>query len=172
VALDQYQKRKEEGGMFPFWRSLESIRWHLCFVPWSAILIFTVMGFVARALLFGISEFCGPIKSRFCLRIVGSVVSVNLPREFLLSGSMSCHYHPERQMSGQFPWHVTSKFVVRFPLLPFPYVFWEVWNHPVPGLYDKGEKCSKRSRIFCKYASSFYGSCFGYFILSPLSINF
>jgi sec-independent protein translocase protein TatC len=75
-----------------------------------------------------------------------------------------------RQMTGQFSMHVTSSLVVGF-IASFPYVFWEVWRFISPGLYDQ-EKNAARGAVFFVSMLFFLGAAFGYFILSPLSINF
>ena len=65
---------------------------------------------------------------------------------------------------------MTSSFVVGF-IASFPFVFWEVWRFISPGLYDQ-EKNAARGAVFFVSLLFFMGAGFGYFILSPLSINF
>jgi sec-independent protein translocase protein TatC len=75
-----------------------------------------------------------------------------------------------RQMTGQFSMHMTSSFVVGI-IAAFPYLFWEVWRFISPGLYSK-EKNAARGAVFFVSFLFLSGASFGYYILSPLSINF
>jgi sec-independent protein translocase protein TatC len=166
VALDQYQEEEEEGGM-SFLDHLEALRWHLLRSV-SAILIFTVIAFLAKSIVFGII-ILGPSKIDFFpyrwLCQLSDYVGVpalcidELP--FTIQS---------RQMTGQFSMHMTSSLMVGF-IVAFPYVFWEVWKFISPGLYDK-ERNAARGAVFFVSLLFFLGAAFGYFILAPLSINF
>jgi sec-independent protein translocase protein TatC len=166
VALDQYQEEEEEGGM-SFLDHLEALRWHL-FRSVSAILIFTVMAFVAKSFVFGI-VILGPSKVDFVTYRWLCSLSDYLGIPALCIDELPFTIQ-SRQMTGQFSMHVTSSLVVGF-IASFPYVFWEVWRFISPGLYDK-EKNAARGAVFFVSMLFFMGAAFGYFILSPLSINF
>jgi sec-independent protein translocase protein TatC len=73
-------------------------------------------------------------------------------------------------MTGQFTMHMTSSFVVGF-IVAFPYVFWEIWRFISPGLYDKEMNAARGAVVFVSFLF-LTGAAFGYYILSPLSINF
>jgi sec-independent protein translocase protein TatC len=75
-----------------------------------------------------------------------------------------------RQMTGQFTMHMTSSMMVGF-IAAFPYVFWEIWRFISPGLYDK-EKNAARGAVAFVSILFLSGAAFGYYVLSPLSINF
>lgn len=164
MALDQYQE--EEEGM-SFLDHLEALRWHLLRSV-AAILIFTVIAFLSKSIVFG-QVILGPSKLDFVtyrwLCNIGNYLGINalcieeLP--FIIQS---------RQMTGQFSMHMTSSFVVGF-IVSFPFVFWEVWRFISPGLYDQ-EKNAARGAVFFVSLLFFLGAGFGYFILSPLSINF
>lgn len=166
MALDQYQEEEEEGGM-SFLDHLEALRWHL-FRSVSAILIFTVMAFVAKSFVFGI-VILGPSKVDFVTYRWLCSLSDYLGIPALCIDELPFTIQ-SRQMTGQFSMHVTSSLVVGF-IASFPYVFWEVWRFISPGLYDK-EKNAARGAVFFVSMLFFMGAAFGYFILSPLSINF
>jgi sec-independent protein translocase protein TatC len=166
VALDQYQEEEEEGGM-SFLDHLEALRWHL-FRSVSAILIFTVMAFVAKSFVFGI-VILGPSKVDFVTYRWLCSLSDYLGIPALCIDELPFTIQ-SRQMTGQFSMHVTSSLVVGF-IASFPYVFWEVWRFISPGLYDQ-EKNAARGAVFFVSMLFFMGAAFGYFILSPLSINF
>jgi sec-independent protein translocase protein TatC len=166
VPLDQYQEEEEEGGM-SFLDHLEALRWHL-FRSVSAILIFTVMAFIAKSFVFGI-VILGPSKVDFVTYRWLCTVSDYFGIPALCIDELPFTIQ-SRQMTGQFSMHVTSSLVVGF-IASFPYVFWEVWRFISPGLYDQ-EKNAARGAVFFVSMLFFLGAAFGYFILSPLSINF
>ena len=73
-------------------------------------------------------------------------------------------------MTGQFSMHVTSSFVVGI-ICAFPYAFWEIWRFIKPGLYPK-ERNAARGATFFVSLLFIIGVVFGYFIVTPLSVNF
>ncbi|MFC3880114.1 twin-arginine translocase subunit TatC [Algoriphagus namhaensis] len=165
MALDQYVEEEEEG--MSFLDHLEALRWHLLRSV-AAILIFTVIAFLSKSIVFG-QVILGPSKIDFFtyrwLCDIGNYLGITaLCIEELPFTIQS------RQMTGQFSMHMTSSFVVGF-IVSFPYVFWEVWRFISPGLYDQ-EKNAARGAVFFVSLLFFLGAGFGYYILSPLSINF
>ena len=165
MALDQYQEEEEEG--MSFLDHLEALRWHL-FRSISAIMIFTVIAFIAKSIVFGI-VILGPSKVDFVtyrwLCELGDYLGVSALCIDELPFTIQ-----SRQMTGQFSMHMSSSLVVGF-IVAFPYVFWEVWRFISPGLYDQ-ERNAARGAVFFVSMLFFLGAAFGYFILAPLSINF
>ena len=166
MALDQYQEEEEEGGM-SFLDHLEALRWHLLRSV-AAILILSVAAFLAKSFVFGV-VILGPSKVDFVTYRWLCQLSdyVGLPALCIDELPFTIQ---SRQMTGQFTMHMTSSFVVGF-IASFPFVFWEVWRFISPGLYDQ-EKNAARGAVFFVSLLFFLGAGFGYFILSPLSINF
>lgn len=164
MALDQYQE--EEEGM-SFLDHLEALRWHILRAV-SAVLVFSVAAFIAKDFVFGIL-ILGPSKVDFLtyrlLCDVGNYLGVNALCIDDLPFTIQ-----SRQMTGQFSMHMTSSFVVGL-IAAFPYLFWEVWRFISPGLYSK-EKNAARGAVFFVSFLFLLGASFGYYILSPLSINF
>ncbi len=164
MALDQVNE--EEDGM-SFLDHLEALRWHLLRSV-SAILILTVIAFLAKSFVFGIM-ILGPSKVDFVTYRVLCDISDYFGITALCIDELPFTIQ-SRQMTGQFSMHMTSSFVVGF-IAAFPYVFWEFWNFISPGLYDQ-EKNAARGAVFFVSLLFFLGAAFGYYILSPLSINF
>jgi sec-independent protein translocase protein TatC len=164
VALDQYQE--EEEGM-SFLDHLEALRWHLLRSV-AAVLIFTVTAFLAKSIVFGVI-ILGPSKVDFLTYRVLCDLGNSLGISALCIDELPFTIQ-SRQMTGQFSMHMTSSFVVGF-IAAFPYVFWEVWRFISPGLYDK-EKNAARGSVFFVSLLFLTGAAFGYYVLSPLSINF
>lgn len=164
MALDQYQE--EEEGM-SFLDHLEALRFHILRSV-SAILIFTVIAFLAKDIVFGVI-ILGPSKVDFLtyrlLCDLGNYFGITALCIDELPFTLQ-----SRQMTGQFTMHMTSSLVVGF-VVAFPYVFWEIWRFISPGLYDK-EKNAARGAVFFVSFLFLSGAAFGYYVLSPLSINF
>ncbi|PZX49864.1 twin-arginine translocase subunit TatC [Algoriphagus chordae] len=167
MALDQYQEEEEEEGGMSFLDHLESLRWHLLRSV-AAILILSVAAFLAKSFVFGV-VILGPSKVDFVTYRWLCEISDYVGMPALCIDELPFTIQ-SRQMTGQFTMHMTSSFVVGF-IAAFPFVFWEVWRFISPGLYDQ-EKNAARGAVFFVSMLFFMGAAFGYYILSPLSINF
>ena len=75
-----------------------------------------------------------------------------------------------RKMTGQFTMHITSSFVIGI-IVAFPYIFWEFWRFISPGLYTR-ERRASRGAVFSVSILFTAGILFGYYIMSPLAVNF
>jgi sec-independent protein translocase protein TatC len=165
VALDQHQDEEEEG--MSFLDHLEALRFHLL-RSIAAILVLSVIAFLAKSIVFG-EIILGPSKVDFftyrMLCKLGNLMGISALCIDELPFTIQ-----SRQMTGQFTMHMTSSIVVGF-IAAFPYVFWEVWRFISPGLYDK-EKNAARGAVAFVSLLFLLGAAFGYYVLSPLSINF
>ena len=168
MALDQYNEEEEEdeNGM-SFLDHLEQLRWHLLRSV-SAILVFMVAAFLSKGFVFG-QVILGPAKVDFVTYRLLCQLSEKLSLPALCIDQLPFILQ-SRQMTGQFSMHITSSLVVGL-IAAFPYVFWEIWKFISPGLYAK-ERNAARGAVFFVSLLFFLGASFGYFILSPLSINF
>ncbi|GAB3227561.1 twin-arginine translocase subunit TatC [Algoriphagus aestuariicola] len=165
MALDQHQDEEEEG--MSFLDHLEALRFHLL-RSIAAILVLSVIAFLAKSIVFG-EIILGPSKVDFftyrMLCKLGNLMGISALCIDELPFTIQ-----SRQMTGQFTMHMTSSIVVGF-IAAFPYVFWEVWRFISPGLYDK-EKNAARGAVAFVSLLFLLGAAFGYYVLSPLSINF
>ena len=73
-------------------------------------------------------------------------------------------------ISGQFTTHIFVSLVAGF-VLAFPYFIWEVWRFITPALSAK-ERTYSRGVVFFSSLLFVIGILFGYFVISPLSVNF
>jgi len=73
-------------------------------------------------------------------------------------------------ITGQFMTHLTSSIIIGL-VAAFPYIVWEVWCFVKPALYDKEMKAAK-GIIFYIVILFTAGLLFGYFIITPVSVNF
>ena len=75
-----------------------------------------------------------------------------------------------RTMAGQFSAHIWTSITVGF-IAAFPFILWEIWKFIKPALYPK-ERKHARSFIIISSLLFFLGVLFGYYLITPLSINF
>ena len=74
------------------------------------------------------------------------------------------------KMAGQFMLHIKSSVIGAF-IVAFPYLIWELWLFVKPAISPRQRKKSIRYVIETPLWFVF-GLMFGYFIISPLAINF
>ena len=75
-----------------------------------------------------------------------------------------------RTVAGQFSAHLWTSILAGF-IIAFPYVIHEFWRFVSPGLHQN-EKKNARWFIFSSSILFFAGILFGYYIVTPLSVNF
>ncbi|MFT7267898.1 MAG: sec-independent protein translocase protein TatC [Roseivirga sp.] len=163
MALDQENDTSEMG----FLDHLEELRWHLVRSV-IAIFIFSLLAFLGREIVWDTIIF-GPTKSDFWTyrKLCELSETINSP---LLCLNQPTMVFQNRQMTGQFVMHITSSAVIGL-ILGFPYLFWEIWRFIGPGLRNNEKKASKGAVVVVSILF-LIGICFGYFIVTPLSINF
>lgn len=163
MALDQENDNSEMG----FLDHLEELRWHLVRSV-IAIFVFSLLAFLFRDFVWNTMIF-GPTQPDFW-----SYRKLCELSEFLNSPVLCLNQEPiifqNRQMTGQFVMHITSSVVIGL-ILGFPYLFWEVWRFVKPGLRNN-EKNASRGAVAVVSFLFLLGISFGYYIVTPLSINF
>jgi sec-independent protein translocase protein TatC len=75
-----------------------------------------------------------------------------------------------RTMGGQFSAHMWTSIYAGI-IVAFPYILYEFWKFISPGLKPKERKTS-RGFILIASLLFFIGVLFGYYLITPLSINF
>lgn len=75
-----------------------------------------------------------------------------------------------RMVTGQFQSHMWVSFISGL-VIAFPLVVWEIWKFVKPGLTNK-EVANTRGIVFYITVLFLIGIAFGYYIISPISINF
>ncbi|WP_420384748.1 twin-arginine translocase subunit TatC [Roseivirga sp.] len=165
MALDQLHEgdEKEMG----FLDHLEELRWHLVRSVVS-IVVFTVLAFLAKDFFWDVLVM-GPTNSDFWtyrkLCELGQLVGSSS----LCIDDMNIIIQ-NRTLQGQFLVHIKSSFVAGL-VLAFPYTFWEIWRFVKPGLRNNEKKAS-RGVVWVVTLLFLLGVFFGYFVVTPLSINF
>jgi len=161
MSTEEPKVAAEKNKEMSFLEHLEELRWHII-RSMASIMVFAVIAFAMKDFVFGTVIF-GPARPDFftyrMLCKVGMYCIEELP--FILQS---------RQMTGQFTMHITSSVVIGL-ILAFPYTFWEIWRFISPGLYDNERKIS-HGAVFWVSILFMMGILFGYYVITPLSINF
>jgi len=169
MALDQLEDEiNAEEKEMSFFDHVDELRGH---VMKSVIAIFVcaVVVFFNKYLLFDVILF-GPmhtdfwtyeIMCRLSNRFIGNDMYCVKEIGFVLSNI---------DITGQFTQHLFISFIGGI-ILAFPFVLWQLWRFIKPALNEK-EISYAKGLVFFSSMLFFMGIAFGYFILSPLSIQF
>ena len=147
---------------------LEELRWHLIRATMS-ILIVATAAFIAKDFIFDVILF-GPKKVDFFTYRLFCELSQSLGQGNSLCIDEMPFRIQSRTMSGQFSAHLWTSITAGF-IIAFPYILFEFWRFISPGLKKK-ERKNARGFIFIASLLFFTGVLFGYYIVTPLSINF
>ena len=151
-----------------FLDNLEELRWHLIRSVLAIVIIATI-AFLFKDFIFDVLLF-GPKNKDFITYRWFCTISQTLGQ-----GSSFCIDElpfriQSRTVAGQFSAHLWTSVLAGF-ILSFPYIIYEFWKFISPGLYEK-ERKNARGFIFIASILFFIGVLFGYYIVTPLSINF
>jgi len=165
LALDQLHEGsdKEMG----FLDHLEELRWHLVRSV-AAIAVFSVAAFLAKDFIWQ-KVILGPIYPEFWTYVKLCDLADFLKTPILCLGEIPIEIQ-NRTITGQFTMHIKSSVIIGL-VLGFPYTFWEVWRFVKPGLKNT-EKTASRGIVIAVSFLFILGVSFGYFIVTPLSLNF
>ena len=172
-AIERYLERqkelknKEKVGEMTFIEHLEALRWHLV-RSIIAIMVIAIVAFCFPHIIFG-KIILGPSKGDFI-----TFQWLCQLADIFDSDALCIEEIPftlqSRKMQGQFVMHLMSSFVIGL-VCAFPYVFWEIWKFLNPALYNN-EKNAAKGTTFIVSLLFFIGIFFGYYIVTPLSVNF
>lgn len=161
-------KTKKNPDDMSFLDHLEDLRWHLLRAT-LAIMIGGAIAFGMKSFIFDVVLF-GPKQSDFyTYRLL-----CNISEYFNMQESFCFDELPfriqSRTMAGQFSAHIWTSITAGF-IIAFPYVIYQFWAFIAPGLQST-EKKSARGFIFVTSFLFFLGVLFGYYVITPLSVNF
>ena len=166
MAVGKSKRGNNEGEM-TFLQHLEELRWHIIRSV-AAIAVGAVVAFILKDFIFN-DIILAPkspdfITNRLLCRLADIV---NAP-------ALCINQQPLElisiKMSGQFTTHINISLIAGV-ILAFPYIFWEFWSFFRPALYEKERKYA-RGAVTAASLLFLTGILFGYYIISPLSINF
>jgi sec-independent protein translocase protein TatC len=146
---------------------LEELRWHLIRATVAVVsmgfIAFVLKDFIFDGIIFGPKRASFPTYRLLCSSAqalgLDSFCFTELPFRI-----------QSRTMSGQFSAHIWTSITAGF-IIAFPYVLYEIWKFISPGLHSN-ERKNARGFIFIASLLFFVGVLFGYYVVTPLSINF
>lgn len=154
---------------------LEVLRWHLV-RSIIAIMLGSIGAFIAKGFVFDVLIF-GPKKPDFptyrFLCKMSDKMSELVPSMFPDGAICIGQDLPDLvnlSMAGQFSAHILISLVAGL-IIAFPYLVWEVWRFISPGL-NPSERKNARGFVAATTFLFLSGVSFGYYVISPLSINF
>ncbi|MGB7785450.1 MAG: twin-arginine translocase subunit TatC [Salinimicrobium sp.] len=161
-------KVEKNPGEMSFLDHLEELRWHLIRATFAVVIAATV-AFFLKHFIFDTLLF-GPADADFFTYDILCRMSTAVG----LEGGFCFDEMPftiqSRTMGGQFSAHIWTAITAGF-IIAFPYVLFEFWRFISPALRSN-ERKNARGFIFISSFLFFLGVLFGYYLITPLSINF
>ena len=150
-----------------FFDHLEALRWHLVRSA-IAIVVFTVGAFYFYDFVFD-TIIMGPSRPSFWTYRMLCKLGELLHRDGFCVNKIDIKLM-NNEMAGQFTLQINSSLLIGITL-GFPYLLWEIWRFIKPALHDK-ERRAARGFVF--YATFLFvlGIMFGYYLITPMSVNF
>jgi len=162
------KKKSGDGeGEMTFLQHLEELRWHIIRSV-IAVVVGAIVAFILKDFIFD-KVILAPknpdfLTNRLLCRLADIV---NAPVLCINQNPLSLI---SIKMSGQFTTHITISLIAGV-IMAFPYIFWEFWSFFRPALYEK-ERKHARGAVMAASSLFIIGILFGYYVISPLSINF
>ena len=147
---------------------LEDLRWHLI-RSFLSVIVLASVAFLAKDFIFNVLIF-GPKHSDFpTYKILCEIAQFIGFKDSFCFTELPFRIQ-SRTMGGQFSAHVWTSITAGF-IIAFPYILHEMWKFISPGLKVK-ERSSAKGFILIASLLFFIGVLFGYYVVTPLSINF
>jgi sec-independent protein translocase protein TatC len=166
--MSRQEKNKNIEKEMSFLDHLEDLRWHLIRSTLAVVILGTV-AFMAKDFIFDVLIF-GPKNPDFPTYKFLCRLATNIGLEDSFCFTEVQFRIQSRTMAGQFSAHIWTSIMAGF-IVAFPYVLYEFWKFVSPGLKDN-ERSTSRGFIFIASILFFIGVLFGYYVVTPLSINF
>ena len=133
------------------------------------VLVFTILAFVNKYLLFDKVLLASKEPDFITYRGLCKLAEI-----FNLGDVLCITEQPfilmNVDMSGQFTMHLWVAFIAGI-IIAFPYIFWELWRFVKPALNNNESKYTSGVVVVVSLLFML-GICFGYFVISPLSVTF
>ncbi|WP_299367817.1 twin-arginine translocase subunit TatC [Winogradskyella sp.] len=148
---------------------LEDLRWHLIRatlgIVIAATLAFIFKKFIFDVIIFGPTQMNFPTYEGLCK--MSQIIGLN---DTTFCADKFPFVIQNRTVAGQFSAHIWTSIYAGF-IIAFPYVLYQLWRFISPGLKDNERKNSRGFLVIASFLF-FLGVLFGYYIVTPLSINF
>ena len=159
---------KKEINEMSFLDHLEDLRWHLIRIITAVIIVATIAfifsRFIFDEIIFAPLEMSFPTYDMLCR--TANFIGMNTT---FCAEEMPMILQ-NRTMAGQFSADIWTAILAGF-VISFPYVIYQLWLFISPGLHGNERKHS-RGFIIISSLLFFIGVLFGYYIVTPLSLNF
>lgn len=167
MALDQSFDDEDEGKM-SFLDHLEILRWHLVRIV-IAIMLGATAAFIFKSIVFDVIVLAPAYNSFITYQLFCQL------SEALSLGRSLCFDDLTFElvnltMAGQFSMHLIVSFIAGI-IVAFPYILFEVWRFIKPALKN-GERNYARGLVFWGSFLFLSGVLFGYYVITPLSVQF
>ena len=170
MPLDQDFEQEEEDGVgqeMSFIGHLEELRWHVIRAVGS-ILVFAIVAYIYIKEIYRY-VILAPAKPDFWTYKMMCKLSEVVGYDDLCIKALDFKIQ-SIGVGDQFTMGLTSSIIVGL-IFAFPYAFWEIWRFIKPGL-KASERKSARGAVFYVTILFFSGVFFGYYVVTPLAINF
>lgn len=161
-------KMKKSSDEMTFFEHIDALRPHLVRGV-LALIIMMVVAFLAKKFIIDM-VLMGPQSPDFPTNRFLCYMSHLLMNNDTLCINQIKFNMVNTALSGQFNLHMQVALVAAI-VVAVPYLLWEIWRFVLPALTPRERH---KSRMFVFYVSLcfFTGLLFGYYIITPLSINF
>jgi sec-independent protein translocase protein TatC len=161
------EEKKNKADM-SFLEHLEVLRWHLVRSS-IAIGVFTILAFSFKSILFDKIILAQKNSDFWTYQLFCKFSEMIGKGDALCMGDI--HFSLINiTMSGQFTTHIVTSIIAGL-ILAFPYILYEIWRFITPAL-EKSERKYARALVFSGSILFATGILFGYYFISPLSIQF
>lgn len=161
------QEETNRGDM-SFLDHLEVLRWHLVRSA-IVILIFTIVAFIFKGFVFDTVILAQKSSNFWTYRMFCKFSHLIGNGDALCMKDMSFSLI-NITMSGQFSLHIMTSIIAGI-IVAFPYILFEIWRFITPAL-EKKEKKKALGLVFSGSILFILGILFGYYCVSPLSVQF
>ena len=163
-----FSDKFNSSGEMSFLGHLEALRWHL-FRAVIAVMTMAIVLFFFKEFLFD-GVLLAPKSPNFLTyKVLCSIGNkLNLGDDFCITVIPFTLISTD--ISAQFTTHMWVAFIAGL-VVSFPYVVWEIWRFIKPALSTK-EKNYARGIVFYTSFLFMLGILFGYYIITPMTVNF
>ena len=162
-----FSRKQSSDEEMSFFEHLEILRFTLI-RSIIAILVFAVIAFLFKEFIFN-TVILGPQKADF----ISNVLFCRLGN-LIGSNAICINQTPVKiiniEIAGQFKSHLTIS-IIAGVVLAMPWILREIWSFVKPAL-KPGERSGYHFSLFMASLLFFIGVSFGYFLLSPITVDF
>lgn len=168
ALFNLFNSDNNSNGEMSFLGHLEALRWHL----FRAVVV--VMSLALILFFFKEFLFDGVLLAPKNPQFITYRVLCHLSQKLSLGDDLCITSIPftliSTDISAQFTTHMWVAFIAGL-VLGFPYVVWELWRFIKPALHEK-ERMFARGIVFYTSFLFLTGVAFGYYVITPMTVNF